>query len=156
MNVALSAQSLSRNERVFASDVFWYRKSQQVSGCILPGRCPSSPSCMERQGTQTILLGCGSPQQLYSIFRALLECFQDHHDKTASVWVVNMSLLLLQTFLLFAMRSLATVSWAEGFFLHYHLILGPLTGYPCGKKANKSCALLSRYHLQGGTCRSSR
>lgn len=72
-------------------------KSQQVSGFILSGRFESTPSCMEGHRTEIILLGCGSALKQYSIFRALLECFQDHHDTTTSVWVVNMS--LLQTFL---------------------------------------------------------
>lgn len=34
-----------------------------------------------------------------SIFGATLECFQDHHDTTIALWVVNKSLPLLQPFL---------------------------------------------------------
>lgn len=73
----------------------------QVSGFPLPGRFHSTPSCMEKRRTETILLRCGAALKLYSIFGALLEHFQDHQDTITSIWVVNMSLLLLQTFLHF-------------------------------------------------------
>ncbi|KAM9656762.1 LOW QUALITY PROTEIN: uncharacterized protein ACIBXB_009008 [Morphnus guianensis] len=74
-------------------------KPKQVSGFTLPQRIQSTPSCIEGHRTEIILLGCGSALKLYSIFGALLEHFQDHHDTITSIWVVNMSLLLLQTFL---------------------------------------------------------
>ncbi|OPJ71926.1 hypothetical protein AV530_009267 [Patagioenas fasciata monilis] len=42
---------------------------------------------MERHRTAIILQGCGSALKLCSIFGALLERFQDHHDTITSLWV---------------------------------------------------------------------
>lgn len=89
---------------------------------------------MEGHRTEIILLGCGSALKLDSIFGALLEGFQDHHDTITSIWVVNMSLLLLQTSALFAVHSLTALSLLEGFLQCCHLILGPFSEYTRGKK----------------------
>ncbi|KAM6060061.1 LOW QUALITY PROTEIN: F-box/WD repeat-containing protein 12 [Theristicus caerulescens] len=62
-------------------------EAQQVSVFTLPGRFQSTSSCMEGHRTEIILLGHGSALKLYSIFGALLECFQDHHDTSTSIWV---------------------------------------------------------------------
>ncbi|KAM6413703.1 LOW QUALITY PROTEIN: uncharacterized protein O9250_006086 [Rhynochetos jubatus] len=64
-----------------------------------PGKPQQVTPFQEGPRTEIILLGHGSALRLYSIFGALLECFQDHHDTITSIWVVNMPLPLLQTFL---------------------------------------------------------
>ncbi|KAM6248255.1 LOW QUALITY PROTEIN: F-box/WD repeat-containing protein 12 [Spheniscus humboldti] len=101
-------------------------RAPQVSGFPLPARFQSTPSCMEGHRTVIILLGCGSALKLYSIFGALLECFQDHHDTITSIWVDSCRVVTSS--------------------------LDPSLKY-MWKKANKSCALLSRYHLRGGAHR---
>ncbi|KAM7095818.1 LOW QUALITY PROTEIN: F-box/WD repeat-containing protein 12 [Ciconia maguari] len=75
--------------------------------------------CMEGHRTEIILLGCGSALKLQSIFGALLERFQDHHDTITSIWVDSCRVV---------------TSSLDPSLIH------------TWKKANKSCALLSRYH----------
>jgi len=108
-------------------------KAQQASGAALPGRLQSTPSCVEGHRTEIILLGCGSALKLRSIFAALLERFQAHHDTIPSIWVANVSTVTANFSALFAVHSLTTVSLLEGFWLCCHLVLGPLSEYTRGE-----------------------
>ncbi|XP_067399913.1 F-box/WD repeat-containing protein 12 isoform X2 [Emydura macquarii macquarii] len=104
--------------------------AQQVASFTLTGSTWSTTILMEGQGTETILLGCGSELKLYSIAGTQLEAFQDHKNTISSIWVDSFRVVTSSLDL-----SLRVYTW---------------------KKANKISSLTSRYHLLGGSHRWSR
>ncbi|XP_030424395.1 F-box/WD repeat-containing protein 12 isoform X2 [Gopherus evgoodei] len=104
--------------------------AQQVASFTLPGRTWTTPILMKGHGTETILLGCGSNLELYSIFGTQLEAFQHHNNTITSIWVDAFRVITSSLDL-----SLRVYTW---------------------KKVNKISSLTSRYYLLGGTHRWSR
>uniref|UniRef100_A0A8D0L1R4 Uncharacterized protein n=1 Tax=Sphenodon punctatus TaxID=8508 RepID=A0A8D0L1R4_SPHPU len=104
--------------------------AQQVASFAVPGGSWREQTIMQGYGTETILLGHGSELKLCSVFGTQHETFQDHKNTITSIWVDSFRVVTSSLDL-----SLRVYTW---------------------KKPNKTCSLLSRYQLLGGSHRWSR